>query len=62
MASAAPVVVVTLYEALRALNDPVDEASERSAWLALGLLCVPIVTLLAMAWLFDAQPPWRMSP
>lgn len=60
-ASSAPGVVITLYEALRTLNDPVDDADTRSACLALGLLCVPILTLLAAAWLFDAQPRWHMS-
>lgn len=49
LAGSSPGVVVTLFEALRGLDDRADEATRRSCRLAMALLMVPLFTLIALA-------------
>jgi hypothetical protein len=49
LAGSAPGILVTLYEILRALDDRADDATRRSALIALLLLLIPLATVLALA-------------
>lgn len=62
LATASPVMIVTLHEALRVLDQPVDDATRRSMLLALVLLLVPIVTLVAIAVEFGEAAVGRLLP
>lgn len=49
VAGSSPVMIVALHQALRVLDQPVDEATRRSTRLALALLLVPAVALVVIA-------------
>ena len=62
LASSAPGVLVGLYEVMRALDGPADEATRRSCRLALVLLIVPFTTLIALAARLFERVPWKLVP
>lgn len=53
-----PGIVVALYEALRVLDDRIDEATRRATRAALALLLVPLIVLLATAARLTRIAPW----
>jgi hypothetical protein len=56
LACACPGIVLTVYEVLKVLDGPVDEATRRSCWLALALLLVPVLALMALVARMGQEP------
>lgn len=62
VAGSSPGILVTLYEILRVLDEPLDAAARRSCTIALLLLLVPIAALIAMVAHLSGDGPWTKAP
>ena len=62
VAGSSPGILVTLYEVLRVLDDKADDATRRACALALGLLLIPLATLVALVARLAQGLPGSLAP
>ena len=61
-AGSSPGILVTLYEVLRVLDDQADDATRRACALALGLLLIPLATVVALVARLAQGLPGSLAP